>query len=434
MNSNQIRQQFLSFYIARSHQIVPTEPLIAKSPDLTERTNLWTLPFHPISLGQRTSPSTYSTNLQKYISPNLTVLTERHLTFFEKLGNCGDYSLEQAIIWAWELCTEIYQLPPSRLVVSIPLNDTETFAIWRDRIGIPEHQIVFSNYSFWRTHPGGHSGGCVRIHYDRYPERGYQSIELEPDIQYYSKNKEYYDNPDIISHVLDDEDLRFTCFYRLVLMEFDTGKFGTQRTPLAKKYIDAGMYVEQLAAILQSASNLYEIDLVFPIIQTVAQLAGIDYHQADNWAKINLKAIADHLRAAIHLTADYHKILPNLPRQIHTLIRIWLLRIVWHGQMLGIERPFIELPIAIAIDLEESFYPLLRQEQTKITTFLQKQESNWWKQLENEQEKGIISGSFLYQLFHTYKCYIQDIRRWADYHGLELDLAAYRAMLGPEID
>lgn len=435
MNSHQIRQQFLSFYAARGHQIFPAVPLVAQPPDLIERSNLWTWPFHPLSLGQRYSPSTYSTILQKYISPNLTVLTERHLTFFEMLGNWGDYSLEQALTWAWELCTQVYQLPPSRLVVSVRTNDTETFAIWRDRIGVPEQQIVFSKCNFWRSHPRGHSGRSTRIHYDRYPERGYQSIESLADIEFHSKDKEYYDRPDTFHYLLPDENLRFVCFYRLVLMEFESAKYGSQLIPLPKNYLETGMYLEQLAMILQQVPNLYETDLVFPIIQTVAQVARIDYHQADNWTKVNLKIIADQIRAAVYLCADY---LPTPPQQwptpIHTQIKIWLLRVVLHAQMLGIERPLVELLIASTIDLGKSFYPLLRQYRTQITEFLQPQASYWQNQLQSEQKQGIISGFFLYQLFQTYDCSIKEIRRWASDRGLELDWAGYNAILGPEID
>ncbi|MCL1466189.1 hypothetical protein LAY41_17510 [Argonema galeatum A003/A1] len=88
-NSNQIRQQFLSFYAARGHQILPTVPLVAKPPNLMWQSSFWTLPFHPISLGQRYSPSSHSTILQKHISSNFTVLTQRHPTFFEMLVACG---------------------------------------------------------------------------------------------------------------------------------------------------------------------------------------------------------------------------------------------------------------------------------------------------------------------------------------------------------
>ncbi|MBD2181208.1 alanine--tRNA ligase-related protein [Aerosakkonema funiforme] len=435
MNSNQIRQKFLSFYAARGHQILPTESLVANSPDLMFQTNLWTLPFHPISLGQRYSPSNHSTILQKHISPNLTVLTERHLTFFEILGNCGNYSQEQALSWAWELCTEVYQLPPERLVVSVRINDTETFAIWRDRIGVPEHRIIFSNQNFWRTRPHGHCGRNTRIHYDFYPERGYQSVASEEDIQFQSKDKEYYDRPDTLHYLLPEEDLRFLSFYHLVLMEFDTEKYVNKLIPLQRNYIDAGLAVEKLAVILQEVSNFYETDLIFPIIETVAEVAGVDYERADAWTKICLKVIADQIRAAVYLSADC---VPKPPHfwnhPIRKQIKIWLMRVVLHAQLLGIEHPFVKLPIATTITLGEKFYPLLRQQQNEITAFLQDEESYCWKQLQTAREKGIVTGRTIEQFFHTYDCSIKDIQRWATQQSLTLDFSEYNAILGPEID
>ena len=435
MNSNQIRQQFLSFYATRGHQIFPSVPLIAKHPNLMLQSNLWTLPFHPISFGQQYSPLSPSTILQKHISPNITVLTQRHPTFFEMLGNWGDYSKEQALIWAWELCTEVYQLPPSRLVVSVYPNDTETIAIWRDQIGVPKDRIIISRWNFWRSHSHGHCGNSTRIHYDCYPERGYELVETEEDIEFKSKDKEYYERDDILPYILPEEDLRFLNFYTMVFIDSESQKYGNKRTPLNRNYIASGMDLERLAAILQQVSSFYETDLIFPIIQTVTQVAGIDYYHVDNLTKISLKAIADHVRAAVHLTADYiFKSPQRWPLPIHKQIKIWLMRLVLHSQLLGLEDSFIELVIANTITLGETFYPHLREQQYEITAFLQQQESYCWKLLDIEREKGIVTGYLLNQFFQTYNCSIKVIQAWATYQGLNLDWAEYNNILGSEID
>ncbi|NJL70053.1 MAG: hypothetical protein HC894_32520 [Microcoleus sp. SM1_3_4] len=108
---------------------------------------------------------------------------------FEMLSHWGNYSKEQALTWAWELCTEIYQIPPSRLVVSADERDTETIAIWRDKIGIPEDRIIISRWNGWRSNFGGHCGVSTRIHYDCHPERGYELAASEEDIEFRSKVK-----------------------------------------------------------------------------------------------------------------------------------------------------------------------------------------------------------------------------------------------------
>ncbi|HBB35403.1 MAG TPA: hypothetical protein DDZ80_10255 [Cyanobacteria bacterium UBA8803] len=436
MNSNQICQQFLSFYAARGHQILPTVPLVAKPPNLTLKSNLWTLPFDPISLGHKYSPQNHSTILQKHISPNITVLTQRHPTFFEMLCNWGDYSPQQALTWAWELCTEVYQLSPSRLVVSVASDDTQTLGIWRDQIGIPQERIILSRWNFWRPRHHGHAGNSTRIHYDCYPERGYELAASEEDIEFQSKGKEYYDHDDHLFYILPEENLRFLTFYTLVFMNLEYQPYVNKYLALPSSYMAAGMDLERLATILTGVSSFYETDLIFPIIQTAAQVAGIDYYQSDNLTKAALKVIADHIRAAVHLSADY--IFKPPQRWLHTpiqkLTQIWLMRLVLHTQLLGIKQSFIDLLIANTISVAEEFYPHLREQQTQITAFLKQQESYCWQLLQMECQKGIITGYLLAQLLVTYNCSIKEIKRWAICQGLTIDWDGYNQILGPEID
>ncbi|MBE9097599.1 alanine--tRNA ligase-related protein [Tychonema sp. LEGE 07203] len=437
LNSNQIRQQFLEFYAARAHQILPTEPFVVNISYLNSisRTNLWTLPFHPISLGEKYSPENHSAILQKYISPNVRVLTERHPTFFEMLTHWGDYSKQQALIWAWELCTEIYQIPRSRLVVSVDARDTETLAIWRDQIGIPEQQIIISRWNSWRPNSSGHCGISTRIHYDCYPERGYELAASEEDIEFRSKSKEEYDREDSIGHILPEEDLRFLSFYHLVFMTSESPKYGNTRTPLKTNYMACGMNLERLAAILQGGSSFYQTDLILPLILRTAKVAGVEYDRTDNLTKVSLKLIADQIRPAVHLTADYIVTPPHhWPQFIHQLIQMWLMRGVLYSQILGIEEPFVELLIDKIVTFGEVFYPHLRQRQKEIVAYLKPQESYCWSLLDGERKKGIVSGYLLDKLFRTYHCYRQDIEKWAQKNSLTIDWDGYNLMLGPEID
>jgi alanyl-tRNA synthetase len=437
MNSNQIRQQFLDFYAAKSHQILPAEPFVVKIPYLNaiSRTNLWTLPFYPLSLGEKHPPENRSATLQKYISPNVQVLTQRHPTFFEMLTHWGDYSKQQALIWAWEICTEIYQIPPFRLVVSADARDTETIAIWRDKIGIPESQIIISRWNSWRSNFGGHCGISTRIHYDCYPERGYELAASEEDIEYRSKSKEEYDREDRIGHILPEENLRFLSFYHLVFMESEASQYGNTRTPLKTNYMACGMDLERLATILQGRSSFYQTDLILPVIQRAAKIAGVEYDRADILTQVALRLIADQIRPAIHLTADYSfKPSQQWPQFIHQLISMWLMRSVLYAQFLGIEEPCIELLIDKIVTWGEAFYPHLRQQQQEIAGYLTKQESYCLSMLEGDRKKGIVSGYLLDKLFRTYYCYRQDIEKWAGKKGLAIDWDGYNLMLGPEID
>ncbi|MDJ0557837.1 MAG: alanine--tRNA ligase-related protein, partial [Microcystis sp. M53599_WE4] len=246
LSGSEIRQRFLDFFAARNHKILPSASLVPEDPTVL-LTIAGMLPFKPIFLGQKTPEFPRATTSQKCIRTNdieNVGRTARHHTFFEMLGNFsfGDYFKEQAIAWAWELSTEVFNLPPERLVVSVFREDEEAFAIWRDKIGIPAHRIqkMGEADNFWVSGPTGPCGPCSEIYYDFHPELGDKTIDLE-------------------------DDGRFIEFYNLVFMQYNRDADGNL-TPLANKNIDTGMGLERMAQILQKVANNYETDLIFPIV------------------------------------------------------------------------------------------------------------------------------------------------------------------------
>ena len=77
-----------------------------------------------------------------------------------------------------------------------------------------------------------------------------------------------------------EDDSRFIEFYNLVFMQYNRDAEGNL-TPLQKQNIDTGLGLERMAQILQGKPNNYETDLIFPIIETAAKIAGLTYHQCD---------------------------------------------------------------------------------------------------------------------------------------------------------
>ncbi|MGL5805902.1 MAG: alanine--tRNA ligase, partial [Xenococcaceae cyanobacterium] len=284
LSGNEIREKFLNFFRERQHQVLPSASLVPEDPTVL-LTIAGMLPFKPIFLGQRKAEFPRATTSQKCIRTNdieNVGRTARHHTFFEMLGNFsfGDYFKEVAIAYAWELSTKVFGLPPERVIVSVFEEDDEAFAIWRDKLGIPAHRIVRmgKDDNFWVSGPTGPCGPCSELYYDFHPELGDDKIDLE-------------------------DDSRFIEFYNLVFMQYNRDVEGNL-TPLQNKNIDTGLGLERMAQILQSVPNNYETDLIFPIIKTAAQIAGIDYSKADDKTKVSLKVIGDHIRAVIHMIAD----------------------------------------------------------------------------------------------------------------------------------
>ena len=418
LSGSQIRQTFLDFYAQRGHKILPSASLVPEDPTVL-LTIAGMLQFKPIFLGQRTPESPRATTSQKCIRTNdieNVGRTARHHTFFEMLGNFsfGDYFKKQAIAWAWELSTEVFGLPASNLVVSVFREDDEAFAIWRDEIGIPGDRIqrMGEDDNFWQSGPTGPCGPCSEIYYDFHPERG-DNIDLE-------------------------DDSRFIEFYNLVFMQYNKDAEGNL-TPLQNQNIDTGLGLERMAQILQKVPNNYETDLIFPIIQSAAEIAGIDYHNSDEKVKVSLKVIGDHIRAVVHMIADEIRA-SNVGRGY--ILRRLIRRVVRHGRLIGIQGEFTVRVAESAIALSEAAYPNVRRREAQIKAELAREEAQFLKTLERgeklleeivdrtkQQANKQISGQDAFTLYDTYGFPLELTQEIAEEQGITVDLDGFEAAM-----
>ncbi|MBD1829939.1 alanine--tRNA ligase [Microcoleus vaginatus GB1-A2] len=418
LSGSQIRQTFLDFYAQRGHKILPSASLVPEDPTVL-LTIAGMLQFKPIFLGQRAAESPRATTSQKCIRTNdieNVGRTARHHTFFEMLGNFsfGDYFKKQAIAWAWELSTEVFGLPASNLVVSVFREDDEAFAIWRDEIGIPGDRIqrMGEDDNFWQSGPTGPCGPCSEIYYDFHPERG-DNIDLE-------------------------DDTRFIEFYNLVFMQYNKDAEGNL-TPLQNQNIDTGLGLERMAQILQKVPNNYETDLIFPIIQSAAEIAGIDYHNSDEKVKVSLKVIGDHIRAVVHMIADEIRA-SNVGRGY--ILRRLIRRVVRHGRLIGIQGEFTVRVAESAIALSEAAYPTVRLREAQIKAELAREEAQFLKTLERgeklleeivdrtkQQTNQQISGQDAFTLYDTYGFPLELTQEIAEEQGITVDLDGFEAAM-----
>ena len=430
---SQIRETFLNFYAQRGHKILPSASLVPEDPTVL-LTIAGMLQFKPIFLGQRTAESPRATTSQKCIRTNdieNVGRTARHHTFFEMLGNFsfGDYFKRQAIAWAWELSTQVFGLPAENLVVSVFREDDEAFAIWRDEIGIPGDRIqrMGEADNFWQSGPTGPCGPCSEIYYDFHPERG-DNIDLE-------------------------DDTRFIEFYNLVFMQYNKDAEGNL-TPLQNQNIDTGMGLERMAQILQKVPNNYETDLIFPIIESAAEIAGIDYANSDEKTKVSLKVIGDHIRAVVHMIADEIRA-SNVGRGY--ILRRLIRRVVRHGRLIGIAEEFTVRVAESAIALSEAVYPNVRQREAAIKAELAREEAQFLKTLERGEKlleeiikKALverasclllsqggqdahptveISGQDAFTLYDTYGFPLELTQEIAEEQGITVDLLGFEAAM-----
>lgn len=413
-----IRQRFLSFYKERGHQILDSASLVPEDPTVL-LTIAGMLPFKPIFLGQRKAEFDRATTAQKCIRTNdieNVGRTARHHTFFEMLGNFsfGDYFKKEAIAWAWEISTEVFGLPPERIVPSVFKDDDDAFAIWRDEIGIAPHRIIRMGEAdnFWKSGPTGPCGPCSELYYDFHPERGDENIDLE-------------------------DDDRFIEYYNLVFMQYNRDAEGNL-TPLQAQNIDTGLGLERMAQILQGVPNNYETDLIFPIIKAAADIADLDYHKADSAQKVSLKVIGDHVRSVMHMVADGITA-SNVGRGY--VLRRLIRRVVRHGRLLGISEPFTTKVAAVSITLSEAAYPIVRRRQDAIQNELAREETQFLKTLERGEKRLAdilaskpqkVSGQDAFELYDTYGFPLELTQEIAEESGIAVDEAGFDAEMAQQ--
>lgn len=420
VRSADIRDAFLAFFESKNHRRLDSACLVPDDPTIM-LTIAGMVPFKPIFLGTAPIPDPpRATTSQKCIRTNdieNVGVTKRHHTFFEMLGNFsfGDYFKKQAIMWAWELLTEVYKIPPERLAVSVFEDDSEALQIWRDVVGIPEARIqrMGAADNFWASGPTGPCGPCSEIYYDFTPT-SLGPMDLE-----------------------DDE--RFIELYNLVFMQFSRDSTG-EMSPLANKNIDTGMGLERMAQVLQKVDNNYETDLIRPIMDCVAGLAGFSYEDAPEQSKTSLKVVGDHIRAVAHLVAD--GVSPsNIGRGY--IVRRLIRRAVRHGRLLGIEGTFAAQVFPVVAELATEAGLLTVQERlTEITREVQREEERFLTTLERGESRldevlekakkakaRVITGPEAFELYDTFGFPLELTEEIAAERGFSVDRDAFEVCM-----
>jgi alanyl-tRNA synthetase len=336
MLTRDIRQTFLRFFEERGHKVVPSSSLIPNDPTLL-LTNAGMNQFKPYFLGLQEPPYPRAVSVQKvFRASDIENVghTDRHLTFFEMLGNFsfGDYFKKEACGWAWELVTKSFGIDPERLWVTVFETDDEAADIWADEVGVPRDKIVKRGRedNFWWMHVAGPAGPCSEIYVDRGPKYG-------PD-----------GGPAV------DED-RFCEIWNLVFMQNEVDDHGNVIGDLPKKNIDTGSSLERLAMVLQDADNVFLTDILRPLLAVAEEQTARRYGE-DEKVDVSLRVMAEHGRATTFLIAD--GVLPSNEGRGYVLRRM-LRRVVTHARRLGVEHPVMPAFVEGTVELMGDFYPEL---------------------------------------------------------------------------
>ena len=276
---NELREKYLSFFESKGHLRLKSFPLIPINDNSLLLINSGMAPMKPYFQGTKEPPRRRVTTCQKCIrTPDLEHVgkTARHGTYFEMLGNFsfGDYFKKEAIPWAWEFLTQTLEIPAEKLWPSVYERDDEAYDIWKNDIGVPEQRIVRlgKEDNFWE-HGSGPCGPCSEIYFDRGEKYGCGKPDCKPGC---------------------DCD-RYMEIWNNVFSQFDNDGHGNY-TELKQKNIDTGMGLERLACVMQGVDNLFEVDTVRRILDTVCEYAGKKYGENYN-DDVSIRIITDHIRS-----------------------------------------------------------------------------------------------------------------------------------------
>ncbi|MCE5289067.1 MAG: alanine--tRNA ligase [Nocardiaceae bacterium] len=432
MQTHEIRRRFLDHFIKAGHTEVASASLILHDPNLLF-VNAGMVQFVPYFLGQQTPPFATATSVQKCVR-TLDIEnvghTTRHNTFFQMAGNFsfGDYFKRGAIELAWSLLTNSiddggYGFDPERLWVTVYLDDDEAIQIWKDVAGLPDERIqrrgMADNY--WSMGIPGPCGPCSEIYFDRGREYGRDG------------------GPEA------DED-RYLEIWNLVFMQNERG-LGRGKDdfeilgPLPKQNIDTGMGVERVAFLLQGVDNVYETDLVRPVITKAEELTGRAYgskHEDD----VRFRVIADHARTAAMLIGD--GVNPGNEGRGYILRRL-LRRIVRSARLLGANKPVVGEFMSVVRDEMSPSYPELATDFDRIQTVAVGEETAFLKTLTSGSKlfeeaadevkasgKSVIPGSEAFTLHDTYGFPIDLTLEMAEEAGLTVDEAGFRELMAEQ--
>ena len=432
MDSNKVRQAFLDFFASKSHEIVPSAPMVVKNDPTLMFTTAGMNQFKDIFLGNapRKFPRVADTQKCLRVSGKHNDLEEvghdtYHHTMFEMLGNWsyGDYFKKEAIEWAWELLTEVYKLDKSRMYATVfegseedgVAFDQEAYDYWKQFL--PEDHIIRGNKkdNFWEMGETGPCGPCSEIHFDLRDEEEVAKIPGREMVN--------MSHPQVIE------------IWNLVFMQFNRKANGSLE-PLPAKNVDTGMGFERLCMILQGKKSNYDTDVFQPTIARIAALSGKEYGK-DEKCDVAMRVIADHLRAISFSIADGQ--LPANAKAGYVIRRI-LRRAVRYGYTyLGFNEPFICKLVDGLVKQMGHQFPELVAQQTLIERVIEEEEASFLRTLATginllegvikKSANGKISGKDAFVLYDTYGFPIDLTELIAKEQGVEVDIEEFEKEL-----
>lgn len=434
LTGNQIRQDFIDFFVEHGHTAVPSMPLVPGGDGTLLFTNSGMVQFKDVFVGTDTRPYKRAVDSQKCmrVAGKHNDLEDvgrddTHHTFFEMLGNWsfGDYYKKDAIAWSWQLLTEVWGLPKDKLYATcfkddkgnVPQDD-EAANIWKQQPGFdPEHVLFFGRKeNFWQMAEFGPCGPCSEIHIDLGEER---------------------DNLRGTDHVcgVNGECTRFLELWNNVFIQYNLFEDG-RLEPLPAKHVDTGMGFERIVSVLQGVDSNYKTDLFTGSLEVLRSLTGhTEKEMLENFTPY--RVICDHVRSGAFLIAD--GVVPGNAGRNY-VARMIIRRAARFGSKIGLNEPFLAKVAQAVIEQYGDFYPELVKAQPAILDNLTREEIRFARTVEagtahlenllNElraSNSTVLDGHKAFDLYATYGLPFEISRDIAREQGLDVDEKGFNA-------
>ena len=418
--ARELRNIFTGFFADRDHTVVPSASLIPYDPTLLF-TVAGMVPFKSYFVGSEPSPYRRATTVQKCVRAggkqnDLDEIgrTNRHLSFFEMLGNFsfGDYFKPDAIAWAWELSTECLGFDPDRLWITVHLSDDEAADIWRDGVGVaPERIQRLDEDNFWRMGDTGPCGPCSEIFYDKGEAHGPGGGPAHGG------------------------DERYVEFWNLVFMQFEQQADGSM-VPLPKPSIDTGAGLERVLTLLQGVDSVFEIDEMARLVGKASELSGVRLGTSAS-SDVSLRILAEHARTMTFLIGD--GVFPSNSERGHVLRRI-MRRAVRHAYLLGVNTVLTPLLTDEVVAIMGADYPELADNHGFIRDVVEREEVRFRETLGRGSilldealaaldDGAALGGDVTFLLHDTYGFPFEVTEEIARERDVELDREGFEAQL-----
>lgn len=432
LTGNQIRQDFIDFFVEHGHTAVPSMPLVPGGDGTLLFTNSGMVQFKDVFIGTEKYPYSRVVDSQKCmrVAGKHNDLEDvgrddTHHTFFEMLGNWsfGDYYKEEAIAWSWQLLTDVWGLPKDKLYATcfeddngnIPRDD-EAADIWKKQPGFnPDHVLFFGRKeNFWQMAEFGPCGPCSEIHIDLGEER---------------------DNLRGTDHVcgVNGECTRYLELWNNVFIQYNLFSDG-RLEPLPQKHVDTGMGFERIVSVLQGVDSNYKTDLFTDSLNVLRSLTG--HSEKEMLANFTpYRVICDHVRSAAFLIAD--GVVPGNAGRNY-VARMIIRRAARFGSKINLNEPFLAKVAEAVINYYGNFYPELEKSKTSILEHLTREEirfartveagtahlQNLLVELESSKSK-ILDGHKAFDLYATYGLPFEISRDIAREQNLDVDESGF---------